>query len=470
MKGRSTVHQHGVTLNHVLQDVPNDGVFSIDDFLCTLNGLNDSALDEFADDERFVQLCRHILGNTHLVHLQLGTNDDYRTSRVVHTFTQQVLTETTLFTFQAVAKRLVRTVALSLNGVALTRVVEQRIHSLLQHTFLVAQDDFGCLNFDKSFKTVVTDDYAAIQVVQVRSCETATIEGHQRTQLGRCNGNHLQNHPFGFVNIFRCTEGLDDVQALQCFGFTLLRSLGVGFVAQLERLSIEVYVFQQVVDSLTTHLCDELVGIIIGQHCVLLGKLVENVKICFLVQQIQFAYAELLCRTGLNNHIALVVDDALELLGGDVQQVSDLRRKRAEVPNVNYGHNQRNVTHTLTAYFLFGNFHTATVADNTFIANAFVLTAVALIVLYGTEDALAEQTVAFRFICTVVYRFGFQHLAARILENLLGRCKTNRDAVETYACLIISINSHNLLFICLVQLINTVCYCSLTLRARPFSS
>ena len=65
-------------------------------------------------------------------------------------------------------------------------------------------------------------------------------------------------------------------------------------------------------------------------------------------------------------------------------------------------HYQLDVTATLTTYFLLGNFNTASVADNTFVADALVLTAMALIVLDRTEDALAEESVAFRLICAVV--------------------------------------------------------------------
>ena len=77
-----------------------------------------------------------------------------------------------------------------------------------------------------------------------------------------------------------------------------------------------------------------------------------------------------------------------------------------------YGNNELDMSHTLTAHFLLGYFHTATLAHNTFVTNTFVLTAVALIVLGGTEDALAEQTVAFGLVGAVVDRFRLKNLAA----------------------------------------------------------
>ena len=72
---------------------------------------------------------------------------------------------------------------------------------------------------------------------------------------------------------------------------------------------------------------------------------------------------------------------------------------------MSHGHNQLDVTHTLTAHLLLGYLHTTTVADDTFVTDALILTAVALIVLDRTEDALAEQTVTLGFISTVIDGF-----------------------------------------------------------------
>ena len=84
---RSTVEQHRVSLHHVLQDVPDDGFAAVNDFLRTLHGLDDTALDEFADDERLVEFGSHESRQTALTHLQFRTDDDNRTCRVVNTLT-----------------------------------------------------------------------------------------------------------------------------------------------------------------------------------------------------------------------------------------------------------------------------------------------------------------------------------------------------------------------------------------------
>ena len=83
------------------------------------------------------------------------------------------------------------------------------------------------------------------------------------------------------------------------------------------------------------------------------------------------------------------------------------------------GHYKLNMSGTLAAYFLFGYFNTATVADDAFVTDALVLSAVAFVVLGRTENAFAEQAVTLGFIGSVVDCFGLQHLAIRISHDFL---------------------------------------------------
>ena len=55
-------------------------------------------LDELFHNERFEKLDRHFLGKSALIKLEFGTYDDNRTTGIVYTFTEKVLTETTLLT------------------------------------------------------------------------------------------------------------------------------------------------------------------------------------------------------------------------------------------------------------------------------------------------------------------------------------------------------------------------------------
>ena len=76
-----------------------------------------------------------------------------------------------------------------------------------------------------------------------------------------------------------------------------------------------------------------------------------------------------------------------------------------------HGHHQLDMTHALAAHFLLGDFHTAAVAHDPFVADALVLSAMALVVLYRTENALAEQAVALGLVGAVVDGFGLEHFA-----------------------------------------------------------
>ncbi len=64
------------------------------------------------------------------------------------------------------------------------------------------------------------------------------------------------------------------------------------------------------------------------------------------------------------------------------------------------------------------------------------------VVLYRTENALAEEAVALGLVSAVVDSFGFQHLAARFLKNLLGRSKPDGDFGESVFGFILFSKSH----------------------------
>ena len=51
---RCTVQKHWVTLHHILEDVPHDGLLAIDNLLGALDRLDNAALNEFANHEGLV--------------------------------------------------------------------------------------------------------------------------------------------------------------------------------------------------------------------------------------------------------------------------------------------------------------------------------------------------------------------------------------------------------------------------------
>jgi len=102
VQGWCTVQQYRVFADHFVQDIPNDSFFTLNHFLSGFDGGGESSQLQLAVDERFEQLQCHFLRQTALMQTQVWTYGDYRTTGVVNTLTEQVLTETTLFTFDHV--------------------------------------------------------------------------------------------------------------------------------------------------------------------------------------------------------------------------------------------------------------------------------------------------------------------------------------------------------------------------------
>ena len=105
-----------MALHHIFKNIEYDGVAAIDNLLGTLHRLDDAALNELADDERLIELGGHELGQTALAHFEFRANDDDGTSGIIHTLTEEILTETSLLTLQRIGERLEGTIALALDG------------------------------------------------------------------------------------------------------------------------------------------------------------------------------------------------------------------------------------------------------------------------------------------------------------------------------------------------------------------
>src|ERR1051326_565390 len=164
---RRAVEQHRVVANDLFENLVHLRRLALDDLLGALHRLRDSLLDELVNDEWLEQLERHQLGQTALVQLELRTDDDDRTARIVHALTEQVLAEATLLALEHIRKRLERTLTATPNRLRPATVVDQRVDRLLEHALLVPQDDLRSAMHDQLLEPVVTIDDAAIQVVQI---------------------------------------------------------------------------------------------------------------------------------------------------------------------------------------------------------------------------------------------------------------------------------------------------------------
>ena len=131
------------------------------------------------------------------------------------------------------------------------------------------------------------------------------------------------------------------------------------------------------------------------------------------------------------------VDDLLELLGlqlltglGAHEQVGEPRAGAAQVPDVHGRRSQLDVAHPLAPHLRTRDLDAAALADDALEADALVLAAVALPVLGGTEDLLAEETVLLRLERPVVDGLGLLHLAVRPQTDLVRGGQADAQLIE----------------------------------------
>ena len=165
-----------MVLNHLLEDVPNQGVLLLHEFLRLFDRGAVPALLESLVDEWLEQLESHLLRQSALVQLQLRSDDDHRAARIIDPFPQQVLAEAPLLALEGVGERLQRPIIGSAQHVAATSVIEQRINGLLQHSLFIAHDHIGRIQLHQLLEPVVAINDAAIEVIEIRRGESASIE------------------------------------------------------------------------------------------------------------------------------------------------------------------------------------------------------------------------------------------------------------------------------------------------------
>src|SRR5699024_3062227 len=251
-----TVQHHRVLGDGLFQNVPDLGALALNHALRGLDVLRIGLLHQALHHERLEQLQGHQLRQTTLVQLQLRTNDNHRTARVVQTLAQQVLAESALLTIQQGGEGLQRGAARAGDRTTATAVVEQRVHRLLQHALLVVHDDLRSTEIQHALQAVVAVDDAAVQVVEVGGREAATVQLNHRAQLRRDDRDAVQDHA-GRV-VAGAQERSDNLQPLQ--GAQLALTLAVADdLTQGLGLCFEVEVADQGLDSLRAHATGEVV-------------------------------------------------------------------------------------------------------------------------------------------------------------------------------------------------------------------
>ncbi len=411
---RRTVHQDRVAFDDLFHHIPDPGIPALDELLGVLRVGRQVLVHDLVDHERLEQVDCHFTGNAALVHLQIRSHGDNRTAGEIDPLAQQVLPEPALFSLQGVGQGLQCPAAGTGDRLGPASVVNQRIHGFLQHALFVLHDDVRRAQFEEFLQTVVPGDDTPVQVVQVTRREPPAVQLQHRPQIRRDDGDIRQDHPFRLV--IRVAEGIDGIQALDellaLFALGLLQLFLDVFV-----FGLQVHVLQQALDGFRTSLRREARGAVNG----------EVFPVFPLRQHLLVGQAGVL---GIRDDVADEVYDFLQLFRCHIQQQRHPGRNAAQIPDVGNGSRQMNVAHAFTPHAALGDLHTAAVADHTLETDFLVFAAGTFPVLGGTEDALAEQTVFFRFLRTVVDGFRLGHFPVRPPLDGLRAGKLNLDGAE----------------------------------------
>ena len=199
MQGRSAVEQYARIFGEFFQNIPNLIMFTLDITGSATHIVRQFTFDNLSHDKRFEKFERHAFRQTTFVNIQSRTDDDYRTTGIIHTFTEQILTEATLFTFEDIRERTQLTFLAGSgeHGFTMTSiVVNESVHRFLQHAFFIATNNFRRIEFEQTRETIVAVDHAAIEIIQIGSGKTTTIKGDHWAQIRRNHRNIFHNHPF----------------------------------------------------------------------------------------------------------------------------------------------------------------------------------------------------------------------------------------------------------------------------------
>ena len=413
VEGRCTVEENRVLLDDILESVPHLGALLVHHLLGGLDVVGNAVFHQLLHDEGAEQLDGHFLRHTALIDLQVRTDNDNRTAGIVNTLAQQVLAETPLLALEHVTEGLEGSAVGTGYGSAATAIVNEGVDSFLQHALFVADDDVRRIELLEAFETVVAVDDTAVKIVQVRGGKTPTVQLNHGAQLGRDHRQDVDDHPLRAIA--GLVEGLHTLQALDQLGL-LLAAGTVELLTEVCRQLCTVNACQQLLNGLGAHTGSEIVLILFTHVTIFtLGEELALFKGC-----VARVYNDVVCK----------VQHLFQHAGSNVQHQAHTAGDALEIPDVGDRRGQLNVAHALTANLALGHFDAASVTDFALIADFFVLSAVALPVLGGPEDTLAEEAVTLRLEGSVVDGLGLFHFAVRPGEDRFGRGNTDLDCIK----------------------------------------
>src|SRR2546421_612905 len=136
-------------------------------FLRGFYRFRNSALDEFADNERLEEFNRHFLRKSALMQFEFGSDDDNRTTGIIYALAEQILAESSLLAFERIGKRFERARSIGFDCRSAARIIEERIHRFLQHALFIAQDDLRSFDVHQPLEAVVADNNASVKIVKI---------------------------------------------------------------------------------------------------------------------------------------------------------------------------------------------------------------------------------------------------------------------------------------------------------------
>jgi hypothetical protein len=319
------------------------------------------------------QLERHFLGDTALTDLELRARDDDGTAGIVDTLAQQILTESPFLSLQFVAEGAEGATVRIDNGILTLAVVQQSVHGILEHPFLVLQQDLGGALIDHFPQAIVAVDDPAVQFVEVVRRKSASLQLNKGPKV---RGNHRDaghNHVRGLSAIV--DESRDNVQLLDCL-CTVLTRLALDSDKEIVAHFVQVKVLEEFEERLGTLPDDELLTLDLA-----IPELFISHKL-FTHEPLGIAWVQ--------DKPAAEIDDLLDSLAGHLEEKRDVVDSVAEVPDMCDRSVEFNVSHTLAANVGIGYFDVTFVTDLTLEAFSLELATTALKTLGRSEDDLAE--------------------------------------------------------------------------------
>ena len=266
-------------------------------------------------------------------------------------------------------------------------VIKERVDGFLKHALFVAHDDIGSVQLHELLQAVIAIDHAPVEIIEIGSGKAAAIERHQRPQLGRKHGNHVEDHPLRLIPAL--AEGIHDAQPLGVLDALLQAGIDLHLFAQFFAELIDIDVTQKLFNGFGAHNRAEL-------------SRVFGLQLAELFFRQEFAFLDAGHFAGFDNDESLEIKNALEIAHGDIQQVANARGQALEKPHVGAGRGQFDMAQPFAAHLAEGDFDAALIADHSAMLHALVFAAQAFPVRNRAEDFGAKQAVALRFEGAVV--------------------------------------------------------------------